>query len=105
MYITNDYKICDFLENIGINRIFLDLEFEGKVSRQGHLNTFISDHKISDIQIIKNKINKTDLLVRVNPLSNNSLNEINKVIKLGATHIMMPMIKGHEDVKELVNIV
>jgi hypothetical protein len=105
IYITNDYKICDFLENIGINRIFLDLEFEGKVSRQGHLNTFISDHKISDIQIIKNKINKTDLLVRVNPLSNNSLNEINKVIKLGATHIMMPMIKGHEDVKELVNIV
>ena len=105
MYITNDYKICEFLENIGIDRIFLDLEFEGKVLRQGHLNTFISDHKISDIQNIKNKIKKTDLLVRVNPLSNNSLNEINKVIKLGATHIMMPMIKNHEDVKELVNIV
>ena len=61
MYITNDYKICDFLENIGINRIFLDLEFEGKVSRQGHLNTFISDHKISDIQSIKNQNKKTDL--------------------------------------------
>ncbi len=105
MYITNNYKICKFLEHIGVDRIFLDLEFEGKKLRQGHLNTFISDHKISDIKNIKNVIKNIDLLVRVNPLSKNSSKEINEVIKLGASHIMMPMIKNHLEVRELVNIV
>lgn len=49
MYITNRPEIAAIADSNGVDRIFLDLELIGKEERQGHLDTVISRHSISDI--------------------------------------------------------
>jgi len=53
MYITNDAEIAKIAENAGVDWIFVDLEINGKEERQGHLDTVISKHEISDVKKIK----------------------------------------------------
>ena len=53
MLITNQKELIKAAKQAGIDEIFLDLEKIGKYERQGHLDTHISDHHISDITKIK----------------------------------------------------
>jgi len=105
LYITNDPKEAIAAQNAGIERIFLDLETEGKAKRQGHKDTFISKHNINDIESIAKVLDKSKLLVRVNPLNINSSDEINEVIKRGANYIMLPMFTLPEEVKKFIEII
>jgi hypothetical protein len=105
MFITNVPEIAAFVESVGVQRIFVDLEINGKLERQGHLDTVISKHSIGDVEKIKQVLNKAELLVRVNPLFEGSLEEINKVIESGADIIMLPMFKTLEEVAEVGNII
>jgi len=58
MYITNDAEIAKIAENAGVDWIFVDLEINGKEERQGHLDTVISKHEISDVKKIKSVLKK-----------------------------------------------
>lgn len=98
MYITNNPEIAKIAENSGVDWIFVDLEIKGKIERQGHLDTVISRHSISDITPIKEVLTKSKLLVRVNPINEDSEEEINKVINAGAEIIMLPFFKTAEEV-------
>ena len=91
LMITNDPLKAKILSDNGVDRIFVDLEILGKQKRQGHLDTVISKHKISDVAKIKKTISQGEVLVRINPLNNNSQSEIEKVIDNGADIIMLPM--------------
>ena len=53
LMITNDPLKAKILSDNGVDRIFVDLEILGKQKRQGHLDTVISKHKISDVAKIK----------------------------------------------------
>ena len=64
--ITNDPLKAKILSDNGVDRIFVDLEILGKQKRQGHLDTVISKHKISDVAKIKT-ISQGEVLVRINP--------------------------------------
>ena len=75
LMITNDPLKAKILSDNGVDRIFVDLEILGKQKRQGHLDTVISKHKISDVAKIKKTISQGEVLVRINPLNNNSQNE------------------------------
>src|SRR5690554_916178 len=79
MYITNEPKLALVAEESGIDWIFVDLEIKGKEARQGHLDTVISKHSLSDIKPIKNVLTKSKLLVRVNPIDETSKVEIDNV--------------------------
>ena len=68
MYITNDCSIAKIAEISGVDRIFIDLEINGKEERQGHLDTVISKHDINDVRKIKEVLCNAELLVRVNPI-------------------------------------
>lgn len=105
MYITNDSAIATIAENAGVDWIFLDLEIIGKKARQGHLDTVISNHCISDIRKLKNVISKSKLLVRVNPIYDGSEDEINQVIHNGADIIMLPYFASPKEVKLFIEIV
>jgi 2-keto-3-deoxy-L-rhamnonate aldolase RhmA len=105
MYITNDEQVALIAEKSGIDWIFVDLEIKGKLERQGHLDTVISDHKIEDITKIKSVLTTSELLVRVNPIHENSTAEINEVIQRGADVIMLPYFKTTQEVSEFINIV
>ena len=78
--ITNNPSVASFITNNGVRRIFIDLEKIGKIERQSHLNTWISNHSEKDIKLVKNSINKGEILVRINPLNKNTKYEIERII-------------------------
>lgn len=105
MYITNNVDIAKIAENSGVDRIFVDLEVIGKKERQGGMDTVQSNHNFDDIKKIKNSINKSELLVRSNPIHYNSEEEINNIVNNGADIIMLPYFKTTKEVEQFINLV
>jgi 2-keto-3-deoxy-L-rhamnonate aldolase RhmA len=105
MYITNNYQIAKYAQNVGVDRIFIDLEYIGKKERQRNLDTVISNHSIKDISTIRKVIDKSKLLVRINPIHEGYKEEINEVIKAGADIIMLPMFKTPKEVRFFISYV
>lgn len=105
MLLTSDVDVVKEAQNAGVDRIFLDLEYINKVERQMGRNTLISQNSIEDVKKLRPFINKSEFLVRVNPINPNSLNEINKVIEDGADIVMLPMVLDAEDAKDFVSMV
>lgn len=103
--ISNNPEIAAFAAKNGVDRIFVDLETEGKMERQGHLSTWISPHSLEDVRNIREAIGNTHLLTRINPISANSKTEIDAVIKNGTDSIMLPMFHSVDEVKEFVDLV
>ena len=96
--ILNSPEMAEFCIKNGVDRIFLDLEKLGKNERQGHLNTWKSNHNKTDILTLKKKLPKGKLIVRLNPWNKNSNSEINYAIKNGADFLMLPMIKNFDEI-------
>lgn len=105
MYITNKPIIAQIAQDAGVDRIWIDLETLGKEKRQAGLNTVKSKHSIDDIRIIKPLLDKSELMVRVNPLNANSEQEINAVIKAGAQYVMLPMYRTAAEVSKFLDFV
>lgn len=105
MYITNNPEIASVVQDNGVDRVFLDLEINGKYERQGHLDTVISRHSIDDIAKLRPVLKTTQLLVRVNPVFDGSKAEIDRVVNDGADIIMLPYFKTAEEVEKFLSIV
>jgi hypothetical protein len=105
IYITNSPDKALIAEKSGVEIIMVDLESNGKLLRQGHLNTRISNHKIDDIKKISENISRAELMVRVNPLNSNSLCEISEAINLGANRLMLPMFTRVADVEKFIGYI
>lgn len=105
MYITNNPQVAVIAQKYGVDRVWVDLETLGKEERQGHIDSVKSHHYIEDIEKIVPFLNKSEMLVRVNPLNAGSEKEINAVIAAGADLIMLPMWKSVEDVQKFLDIV
>ena len=103
--ITNDIKLAEYSQKCGIERIMVDLEILGKQERQGHLNTVISSHSFQDIKNIREVLTTSKLLVRVNPINENSIEEIDKVISLGADILMLPMFATADEVSKFIKYI
>lgn len=105
MYITNKKEIAKIAENNGVDWIFIDLEMDGKKERQFGLDTVISNHTYEDIEKMSHVLNEAKLLVRVNPIGENSINEIETVISKGADIVMLPYFKTKLEVEKFIKIV
>lgn len=105
MVIENNPEDASFYDRIGIDRIFVDLEIIGKLERQGHLNTVVSKHSLEDVLKIKAVLRNSKLLVRVNPINQDSKYEIDQAILNGADCLMLPMFKTKKEVEEFVSFV
>lgn len=105
MYITNDVEIARIAEQAGTDRIWIDLERRGKEERQKNMNTQKSVHVPEDISRMKKNLTKSEILVRINPLYEESKKEINDVINRGADIIMLPMFTNEYEVEKYVNII
>lgn len=105
MYITNDSKIATIAQDAGVDRIWVDLEYKGKEERQHGMNTVKSKHTVQDVAKLRPLITKSELMVRVNPLDDDSKAEIESVINAGADYIMLPMFKTKADVERFVSLV
>lgn len=111
MYITNRPDVAKIAENSGVDRIFVDMEYIGKALRQGGMDTVQSHHTIEDVRKIRERINRSELLVRVNPIHKgtgdfgSSREEIEAVIEAGADVIMLPYFKTVDEVRIFVELV
>ena len=118
MYITKRPEIARIAEESGIDMIFVDMEFIGKDSRQGGLDTVQNHHTVEDVANIKASIKNAEVLVRVNPLHPelntargaaidypSSRDEIESVLKAGADIVMLPFFKTIEEVREFIGYI
>lgn len=105
MYITNEVEIAQIAQKYGVDRIWIDLEVNGKEERQKGMDTVKSKHEIKDIGKIKPFITSSELLVRVNPIYEKSKSEIEQVIEQGADIIMLPYFKTAEEVEKFIEYV
>lgn len=111
MYITNSPQIASFAESVGVDRIFVDMEYIGKTNRQGGMDTVQSRHTLSDVKEIRSCLKKAELLVRCNPIHCetaeycSSEEEINGIIENGADIVMLPYFKTVKEVESFIHIV
>ena len=111
MYITNNPEIALIVENAGVDRVFIDMEYIGKELRQGGMDTVKCHHTINDIKNIRRVIKKSELLVRCNPIHNatedyiSSKEEIDAIVDAGADIIMLPFFKTIDELKTFIKIV
>lgn len=111
MYITNQPEIAQIAENAGVDRIFIDMEYIGKNERQGGMDTVKNHHDFDDISKISTVISKAELLVRVNPIHEetseymSSRIEIDRAIACGAQILMLPYFKTIDEAKQFVQYV
>lgn len=105
MYITNNVQVAKIAENAGVNRIFADMEYLKKEKRQGGLDSVKNHHTINDVKNIRAALNKAELLVRINPINENSEEEINAVVDAGADIIMLPWFHTVKEAEGFINLV
>ena len=110
MYITNRPEIAAIAEGVGVDRIFVDMEFIGKAERQPG-DTVKSNHTVEDVRVMRETLTAAELLVRVNPIHEaseeypSSREEIDAVIASGADVVMLPYFKTTEEVRAFISIV
>lgn len=104
-FITNNPGLASYVVANGVDRIFVDLEINGKVERQGHLSTVISRHDIADIRRIRAAVPAAEILARVNPVHDGLQEEVDQVIAAGADIIMLPMFRSPNEVRAFIGMV
>lgn len=111
MYITNNPDVAEIVENAGVQRIFIDMEYIGKSDRQGGMDTVQSHHTTEDIRKVKAVLEKAQIMARCNPIHSetkdysSSKEEIDKAIEAGADILMLPYFKTADEVKEFIRLV
>jgi hypothetical protein len=103
--ITNHPTEARVFEQCRIDRIMVDLEVLGKVERQKGRPTWISDHQPEDVSALRKVLQRSALLVRINPIHAGSKAEIDDVIDRGADIVMLPMATSVEEIKRFVEYV
>ena len=111
MYITNDKSIAKVVDEAGVERVFVDMEYIGKDKRQGGKDTVQNRHTAEDARAIKGVLKNAELLVRCNPIHgataqySSSKEEIDAIVESGADIIMLPYFKTVEEVKTFIDLV
>ena len=111
MYITNRPEIARIAEQNGVDRIFVDMEYIGKSSRQGGMDTVQNHHTVDDVRAIRNTVTRAEVMCRINPMHEatadycSSKEEIDGVIAAGADILMLPFFKTVDEVRTFIELV
>lgn len=103
--ITNDPAFARRCDAIPGMRLWVDLERLGKVERQAGRNTFISTHALEDVGRIHAVLRHSRLMVRLNPLNNDSAAEVDAVLAQGADLLMLPMFRSAGELRDFSALV
>jgi hypothetical protein len=93
LIIVNDPKVAQHACAVAGVSAFVDLERLGKAERQGHLDSWKSSHGPGDVTRIREAVPDARLIVRINPLHEESKTEIDDVVARGADCVMLPMFR------------
>lgn len=83
---------------------FIDMEYKGKDERQKGMDTVKSAHTLADVTRIREAVPNAHLLVRINPLDEDSPAEIEEVIARGADAIMLPMFREIDELARFLDL-
>jgi hypothetical protein len=103
--ITNDPAFAQRCDALGGFRLFVDLERNGKAERQAGRNTFISTHALEDVGRVKRALQRSRLMVRVNPLHGDTAGEVDAVLAQGADLLMLPMFSTARELRDFSALV
>lgn len=103
--ITNDPAFARRCDALGGFRLFVDLERLGKAERQAGRNTFISEHQLEDVARVRAVLQRSPLMVRVNPLHEGTAAEVDAVLARGADRLMLPMFHTAAEVRAFAGMV
>lgn len=104
-FITNVPALAAFVASRGVDRVFVDLELNGKVERQGHLSTVISRHTFADLAAVRRAAPDVELMARLNPLYPGTKQEVDSAIAIGTDILMLPMFSSAQELAEFCAIV
>lgn len=104
-FITNKPELARKAYAGGVSRLFVDWEIHDKQERQGHLDTVISRHTYDDAIQIRKAVPEAELLIRLNPIHENTNDEVERALSAGADLIMLPMFYHLEDIVSLSSMV
>lgn len=104
LWICNSVHEAEAALRAGIDWIFVDIETRGKTARQP-TTSFISDHKLSDVEAIKIALPDARIVLRVNPAYEGTLAEVDDAIKFGADALMLPMFSSVEELKRVHDLI
>jgi HpcH/HpaI aldolase/citrate lyase family len=102
---TDDPELARRADDAGVDRIGVDLERIGKHERQRGLGTWISPHRLEDLESVGVAISHAELFARVNPLHDASPGELEAVLARGARVVMLPMVASAREAREFVRLV
>ena len=93
LMIVDDPDIARYVSGAGVNRLFVDLEHIGKQERQKNLATWKSQQTMQDVSKIRDAAPDAHVLVRINPIHDNTEHEVDEAIARGADSLMLPMFR------------
>lgn len=105
MILCDDAESAIKAQEAGIDRIFFDMEYVGKAERQHGRNAVLSHNSIEAIPFIRKVLDKSELLVRTNPIGAYTEMEVDKAIAYGADVLMLPMVMDQHDAETFVKYV
>ena len=105
MILCDDAESAIKAQEAGVDRVFFDMEYVGKADRQHGRNAVLSKNSIETIPSIRKVLDKSELLVRTNPIGAYTEMEVNKSIAYGADILMLPMVMDQNDAETFVHFV
>jgi hypothetical protein len=102
---TNDPATARSADEAGIDRIGIDLDRLGKAERQAGLGTWLSPHRVEDLQRLRTVVGRASLFARTNPLHDGTADEVEGALDAGAQVLMLPMFRSTEEVSPFVEMV
>ena len=95
--------ICRALD-AGVRGVVLDWEYIGKETRQEGADTQINRNTPEELRRVRNHTN-AHILCRINPFGDYIWAELDEAIDAGADEIILPMVRGVEEVEAVIEYV
>lgn len=99
LIITNDTFKAAVAIKSGVRFVFIDMETLGKEERQKDRGAVFNCHTLQDVERICSLLPRENIMVRVNPIHENSENEINDVCLHRPGYVMLPYFKKINEVE------
>lgn len=101
---TTDLDLAVRAEKAGVDSIIVDWEHRDKEKRQRGYDTETNHDTAEDVCNLSKTL-KIPIIVRINPLSEDTISEVELALDCGAGIIMLPMASSTDEVEEFLGVV
>ncbi len=102
---TADPAYAAAAQAAGVDRVGVDFEVRGKAERQVSRPSWIAGHTLSDLAAIARVVERERLFARIHPFALGGRDELEQVLTVGASVVMLPMFTRAAQAIEFVRAV